>query len=81
MVGANMHGKWGASVQEAHMQRMFNAALVVTGVMISVIASPNRTVAVSEVKGETPNVAVIDGLHVAVPDNMKAFPAELVPIP
>jgi hypothetical protein len=24
---------------------------------------------------------VIDGLHVAVPDSMKAFPAELVPIP
>jgi hypothetical protein len=76
-----MPRKGGASVQEAHMRRVFNVALVVIGVMISVIASPKRTVAVSEVKGEAPNVAVIDGLHVAVPDSMKAFPAELVPIP
>jgi hypothetical protein len=63
------------------MRRVFNVALVVTGVTISVVASPNKTIAVSEVKGEAPNVAVIDGLHVAVPDNMKAFPAELVAIP
>ena len=63
------------------MRRVFNVALVVTGVMISVIVSPNRTVAVNGVKGEAPNVAVIYGLHVVVPDNMKAFPAELVPIP
>ena len=76
-----MRGEWGASVEEARMRRVFNAALVITGVMISVIVSPNRTVAVNEVKGEEPNVAVIYGLHVAVPDNMKAFPAELVPIP
>jgi len=76
-----MRCKWGASVQEAHMRRVLNVALVVAGVMISVLASPNETVAVNGVKGEAHNVAVIYGLHVAVPENMKAFPAELVPIP
>jgi len=26
-------------------------------------------------------VTVIEGLHVAIPNNMKRFPAELVPVP
>lgn len=73
MLRANMRTEWGASVQEAQMRRVFNVALVVTGVMISVIASPDRSVAVNDVKGKAPNVAV--------PDNMRAFPAVLVPIP
>ena len=40
------------------MRRAFNVALVATGVMISVIGSPNRSVAVNGAKGETPNVTV-----------------------
>jgi len=63
------------------MRRVFNVALVAAGVLISVIAPPNRTAAVTNIKSDAPNVTVLYGLHVAVPDNMKAFPVELVPIP
>lgn len=48
----------GSIRSEAHMRRAFNVALVATGVMISVIGSPNRSVAVNGAKGETPNVTV-----------------------
>jgi len=58
-----------------------NIGLVVTGILISVMAASNRTVAVTEARGEPHNVVLIYGLHVALPDDMKTFPAELVPLP
>ena len=61
--------------------RMINIALVVSGVLISVMAQSNKTVAVTNEGGEAHNVAVVYGLHVALPEDMKTFPAELVPLP
>ena len=61
--------------------RMVNIVLAVTGILISVMATPGRTVAVTNAKGEAHNVAVVYGLHVAIPNDMKTFPVELVPLP
>jgi hypothetical protein len=58
--------------------RTIYIALVVAGVFIGVVAgSSSRTIAVTE----APSAAVYGTVQVAVPDNMKAFPAELVPLP
>ena len=61
--------------------RMINIALVVSGVLISVMAQSDKTVAVTNEASEAHNVAVVYGLHVALPEDMKTFPAELVPLP
>ena len=61
--------------------RMVNIVLAVTGILISVMATPEKTVAVTNAKGEAHNVAVVYGLHVAIPNDMKTFPVELVPLP
>jgi len=61
--------------------RALNIVLLVTGIVISVMATSNRTVAVTDAKGEPHNVALIYGLHVTLPDDMRTFPAELVPLP
>jgi hypothetical protein len=71
-----------ASVQEAHMRRILNIVLVVAGISASVIiVSPPRTVAVGVATREFHNVAVIYGLHIALPDDMRGFSAALVPLP
>ena len=49
--------------------------------LISMMAASNQTVAVTDARGEAHNVTVIYGLHVAIPDDMKTFPVELVPLP
>jgi hypothetical protein len=56
------------------MRRILSIALVLGGVFINVMASPNNTVT------ETDNVMVIHGLHVVLPYDMKNFPVELVPL-
>jgi hypothetical protein len=61
---------------EAHM-RAINIALAVIGILMGVAGSSDKTVAVTE----APNAAVYGVIHVAVPAGMKAFPAELVPLP
>jgi hypothetical protein len=63
------------------MRTAVNITFVITSVLISVLAQSGKTVAVSHTQPEAQNVAVIYGLHVAVPDDMKTFPAELVPLP
>lgn len=56
------------------------AALVSAGLLV--IVAPNRTVADMEATyGEFRNQISIYGLHVALPDDMKRFPVELVPLP
>jgi len=45
------------------------------------MAAANNNVAIKDVIGERHNVTVFEGLHVAIPNNMKRFPAELVPAP
>jgi hypothetical protein len=69
------------SAQEAHMRTVLNIALVIAGVLISVMAPAGKPVAITQTQPEAQNVSVIYGLHVAVPEAMKAFPAELVPLP
>jgi hypothetical protein len=58
----------------------FIIALPVMGVLMGVTASSDRTVAVTQTRTEAHD-AVIYGIHIALPDSMKAFPAELVPLP
>jgi len=55
--------------------------LVALLILIRVMAAANNNVAIKDVIGERHNVTVIEGLHVAIPNNMKRFPAELVPVP
>jgi hypothetical protein len=64
------------------MRRTLNVALVIGAIFIKVMVSPNKTIAdMDATKTQTSNTAVIYGLHVAIPDNMMHFPAELVPLP
>ena len=63
------------------MKRILNIILVVAGLSASVLAALPKTVAVDVATAEFHNVAVIDGLHVALPKDMKGFPAALVPQP
>jgi hypothetical protein len=44
--------------------------------------SPSKTIAEMDMaKTQASNTALIYGLHVALPDNMRHFPADLVPLP
>ncbi len=63
------------------MKRILNTILVVAGISASVMAAPPKTVAVGLATEAFHNVAVIDGLHVALPEDMRSFPAALVPLP
>jgi hypothetical protein len=54
--------------------------LVAFSLLIGVTAASRTTPAMKAGK-ETGHVAVIYGLHVALPHNMKSFPAELIPLP
>ena len=64
------------------MRRALNVALVVAGVLVNVVASRSTTVANSQaVQWSVQNGTVVYGLHVALPSNMKSFPAELIPLP
>jgi hypothetical protein len=63
------------------MKRILNIILVVAGISASVMAAPPKTVAVGVATEEFHNVAVIDGLHVALPGDMRGFTASQVPLP
>jgi hypothetical protein len=67
----------GASAQqEAHMRKILNIALVLGGIFVSVVASPTKTVTHTET-----DLMAIHGLQVRVPNDMKIFPVELIPLP
>ena len=68
-------------VWELHMRSEPLILLVALLILFSVVAAVNNTVAITRVVGERDNVTVIEGLHVAIPNDMKRFPAELVPLP
>jgi hypothetical protein len=56
------------------------AALIT--LVIDVMIGPNKTDAtMTPAKSQFQNGASINGLHVALPENMKTFPVELVPLP
>lgn len=64
------------------MRRLLNIALVLSSIFIRVMASPNMTVANTEVpKYPLSSVVLTSGLHIALPDNMMHFPSELMPLP
>ena len=64
------------------MRRTLNIALVIGAIFIKVMVSPNKTIAdMDTAKTQMSNTAVIYGLHVALPDSMHHFPADLVPLP
>ena len=50
------------------MRTLLNIVLVIAGVLISVMAPSGRPVAITQTQPEAQNVAVIYGLHVAVPE-------------
>ena len=53
-------------------------ALALAGIFVSVMASPSKTTTEMDV---TENHVIVEGLYVALPNDMKTFPAELVPLP
>ena len=64
------------------MRRLLNIALVLSSIFIRVMASPNMTVANTEVpKHQFSSVVLTSGLHLALPDNMMRFPSDLMPLP
>jgi len=60
--------------------RKFSVVLILSVVVGAVIVRDIR-VAITHPAVAPQNVAVVYGLHVAVPDDMKTFPVELVPLP
>lgn len=58
------------------------AAAALTSVIVLAIFAPSTTVADLEaIKSEFQNRISIYGLHIALPDDMKNFPMEIVPLP
>jgi hypothetical protein len=62
--------------QEAHMRKTLNIALVLGGILVSVMASTSKTVTHTET-----DLMAIHGLQVRVPTPLQTFPVELVPLP
>ena len=60
------------------MRRILSIALALAGIFVSVMASPSKTTTEMDV---TENHVIVEGLYVALPHDMKTFPAELVPLP
>ena len=60
------------------MRRILSIALVVGGIFVYVMASPSKT---TTEMGATKNHVIVEGLYVALPNHMKTFPLELVPLP
>jgi hypothetical protein len=58
------------------------AIAALTSVVVDVIIAPSKTVAnMAVTKSQFYNGISIYGLHVALPETMKTFPVELVPLP
>jgi hypothetical protein len=60
------------------MRRALNVILVLGGILVGVMASPSKSVTP---KDDFHNVVVIEGLHIALPPDMKNFPTAVVPLP
>ena len=63
------------------MRRIINITLAAAGIFASVMASSPKTVAVGATTTEFHNVAIVYGLHVALPDDMRNFSPALIPLP
>jgi hypothetical protein len=78
--------QWGPGhpAQEAQMRRALSivTAAALTSVVLLIIITPSRTIADREtIKRGFQNQISIYGLHIALPDDMKSFPMEIVPLP
>jgi hypothetical protein len=63
------------------MRRAFSI-VAVTGLILWITLASSKTPGeVEATKGEFHNQLLINGLHVALPDSLKGFPKELVPLP
>jgi hypothetical protein len=60
--------------------RALNIAFAVTVVLFGLAGVSNKLVTAASANFE-PHDAVIYGLHIALPDGVRTFPAELVPLP
>ena len=63
------------------MRRIINTTLAAAGIFASVVAAQPKAVSVSTATSEFHNVAVVYGLHVALPDDMRNFSPALIPLP
>jgi hypothetical protein len=63
------------------MRRILNIVFVLAGIFASVVVAQPKTIAVGVATSEFHNVAMVYGLHVALPDDMRNFPAALVTLP
>ena len=58
------------------------AVAALMSIVADVMIAPTRTDAnMAATKGHYRNAVSINGLHVALPESMKTFPVELVPLP
>jgi hypothetical protein len=64
------------------MRKALNITFIVAGMLVYVMTSRGMTVADTRATAwPARNTAVIHGLHVALPSQMKNFPPERVPLP
>jgi hypothetical protein len=68
----------GISMGGPHAENIINAALVLGGIFVGVVASLSTSPAKMNA---TENHLIVHGLFVALPSDMKNFPAELVSLP
>jgi hypothetical protein len=60
--------------------RTLNIALAVTAVLFGLAGVSNKVVTAASANFK-PHDVVIYGLHIALPEGVRTFPAELVPLP
>ena len=63
-------------IQKIEIALVLGVLGVLGGIFVSVVASPTKTVTHTET-----DAMAIHGLQVRVPNGMKIFPVELIPLP
>jgi hypothetical protein len=57
------------------------AIATLVSLAVDVMSAPRTPVATMTAKSKYENGISVHGLHIAIPEGMKNFPAELVPLP
>jgi hypothetical protein len=57
------------------------AIITLLSLAVDVMSAPNTSVANMTAKSRHETGISVHGLHIAVPEGMKSFPVELVPLP
>ena len=64
------------------MGSVLNILLLLGSIFVKVSATPNKTAAEMEPqKTQLHNVIPLSGLHISLPENLKNFSVDLVPLP